>query len=97
MNTKLKLLIVFLLFFFVFKSNAQTLYFPPNDNFNTWQTLSPADLGYCQPKIDSLYSFLNTNNSKGFILLKDGKIVLEQYLELLQKIHYGIGLQLAKV
>lgn len=79
MNTKLKLLIVFLLFFFVFKSNAQTLYFPPNDNFNTWQTISPADLGYCQPKIDSLYSFLNTNNSKGFILLKDGKIVLEQY------------------
>ena len=58
--------------------SAQSFYFPPISG-NTWDTISPQTLGYCQPKIDSLYSFLEQNNSKAFILLKDGKIVLEKY------------------
>ena len=56
--------------------NAQT-YFPPKTG--TWDTLSTNRFGYCQNKIDSLYNFLSQNNSKSFILLKDGKIVLEKY------------------
>jgi len=62
-----------------FQSKAQQLYFPPNNDFNNWQTLAPSNLGYCQSNIDTLYSFLNSTNTKGFILLKDGKIVLEKY------------------
>jgi CubicO group peptidase (beta-lactamase class C family) len=58
--------------------SAQTIYFPPLTG-NTWDTIAPQTLGYCQPKIDSLYNFLAVNNSKAFILLKDGKIVLEKY------------------
>jgi CubicO group peptidase (beta-lactamase class C family) len=54
------------------------LYFPPN-NSNVWDTIPPSELGWCQTKIDSLYDFLETNSTKAFILLKDGKIVLEQY------------------
>lgn len=61
-----------------FNLNAQSLYFPPNTG-NTWDTISPQTLGYCSDKIDSLYAFLDTNNTKAFILLKDGKIVLEKY------------------
>lgn len=61
-----------------FHVNAQSLYFPPTTG-NAWDTISPPSLGYCQPKIDSLYAFLDTNNTKAFILLKDGKIVLEKY------------------
>lgn len=57
---------------------AQTLYFPPSTD-NTWDTISPTTLGYCQDEIDSLYHFLETENTKAFILLKDGKIVLEKY------------------
>lgn len=57
---------------------AQTIYFPPLTG-NTWDTIAPETLGYCQPKVDSLYDFLEQNNSKAFILLKDGKIVLEKY------------------
>ncbi len=59
-------------------AKAQSIYFPPLTG-NTWDTIAPQNLGYCQPKIDSLYSFLEQNNSKAFILLKDGKIVLEKY------------------
>lgn len=58
--------------------NAQSLYFPPTTT-SVWDTLSPSTLGYCQPKIDSLYDFLEAENTKAFILLKDGKIVLEKY------------------
>lgn len=54
------------------------LYFPPNTS-DAWDTLSPAGLGWCQTRIDSLYEFLESNNTKAFIVLKDGKIVLEQY------------------
>ncbi len=57
---------------------AQSLYFPPI-NGDEWQTLSPASLGWCDDRIDSLYDLLEENNTKAFIVLKDGKIVLEKY------------------
>lgn len=60
------------------KANAQTLYFPPLTG-TAWDTLSPATLGWCPPQVDSLYSFLQAKHTKGFMVLKDGKIVLEKY------------------
>ncbi|TKG92019.1 T9SS type A sorting domain-containing protein [Puteibacter caeruleilacunae] len=62
---------------FALTAKAQ-LYFPPKTS-STWDTISPAALGWCESKIDSLYSFLEAENTKAFILLKDGKIVLEEY------------------
>lgn len=69
----------FLLVFAVFwrPLSGQSLYFPPQTG--TWDTLDPASLGWCQENIDSLYAFLGANNSKGFVLLDKGKIVLESY------------------
>lgn len=58
---------------------AQQTYFPPLNNNLLWDTLSPASLGWCTDKIDTLYDFLQQENTKGFILLKDGYIVLEKY------------------
>ncbi len=62
------------------KINAQTLYFPPLTG-NVWETLSPDSLGWCDEKIQELYSLLETNNTKAFLLLKDGRIVLEKYFD----------------
>jgi CubicO group peptidase (beta-lactamase class C family) len=59
-------------------TSAQSLYFPPLTG-NTWDTLSAESLGWCTDKIDSLYDYLGNRNTKAFILLKDGKIVLEKY------------------
>lgn len=56
---------------------AQSLYFPPNNG--AWETIDPSELGWCQERVDSLYQYLETNQSKAFVLLKDGKIVLESY------------------
>jgi CubicO group peptidase (beta-lactamase class C family) len=61
-----------------FSLNAQELYFPPNGS-ETWETLSPDSLGWCQENIDALYTFLDEQDSKAFLILKDGKIVLEHY------------------
>ena len=58
---------------------SQPLYFPPTNNNLPWDTISPLALNWCPDKIDSLYSYLGDQDTKGFIVLKDGKIVLERY------------------
>lgn len=70
------ILLISLIILFSFKSEAQ-LYFPPN--VGNWDTLSPTTLGWCPEKVQNLYDYLELTNSKAFILLKDGKIVLEKY------------------
>jgi len=70
-------LIIFLLFSCYL--NAQTLYFPPASTTATWETTDPASLSWCPERINNLYTFLEQENTKGFIILKDGKIVLEKY------------------
>lgn len=60
-------------------SYCQTIYFPPSNNQTVWETQSPESLGWCTEKVDSLYQFLELNNSKAFLVLKNGRIVLERY------------------
>lgn len=62
-----------------FGLQAQPMYFPPVPANGTWETTDPASLGWCPDRIDSLYSYLDTHNTKAFIVLKDGKLVLEHY------------------
>jgi CubicO group peptidase (beta-lactamase class C family) len=57
---------------------GQNLYFPPLTG-STWETTGPQSLGWCTDAIPPLYDFLEKNNTKAFLLLKDGKIVLEKY------------------
>ena len=69
-----------LIFFLGTMTRLQAQYFPPTTG-DQWDTLSPQRFGYCNDRIDSLYRLLDRNNSKAFILLKDGKIVLEKYFD----------------
>jgi CubicO group peptidase (beta-lactamase class C family) len=73
----MKKILFYIAFIFTFQINSQ-LYFPPTTG-TTWDTINPASLGWCQEKIDDLYSYLDQTQSKAFIYLKDGKIVLEKY------------------
>jgi len=58
---------------------AQTgAYFPPA-NPGEWATSTPESLGWTVAQIQPLYDYLQTTNSRAFIVLKDGKIVLEKY------------------
>lgn len=58
--------------------NAQESYFPPVIG-NEWATLSPDSLEWCEENILELYDFLEAEDSKAFLVLKGGKIVLEKY------------------
>jgi CubicO group peptidase (beta-lactamase class C family) len=57
---------------------AQSIYFPPTSG-NAWETMPIDSLGWCQENVDDLYTYLDDNNTRSFLLLKDGKIVLEKY------------------
>ena len=72
------ILFLFILFLFSTNSSAQPLYFPPTTG-DQWETTDPQTLNWCDEKINNLYTFLEEKNTKAFLLLKDGKIVLEQY------------------
>ncbi|MBS3999244.1 MAG: serine hydrolase [Desulfobulbaceae bacterium] len=74
----MKTLIFILLIFGASCLNAQEIYFPPLLG-NSWDTLTPSQLDWDESKLPALYEFLDENNTKAFILLKDGKIVLEKY------------------
>nr|MBK8369309.1 serine hydrolase [Bacteroidota bacterium] len=68
----------FAIILFSFSVKSQSLYFPPTTG-NVWDSILPSNLNYCQARIDSLYNYLQVKNTKSFILLKDGKRVLEKY------------------
>lgn len=74
-NMKYTLLLLLILTNLVAKAQ---IYFPPNTG-NTWATTTPAELGWCEDQIPELLTFLESNNTKAFIVLKNGKIVIENY------------------
>ncbi len=57
---------------------AGDLYFPPVAG-DTWEATSVASLGWNQHAVTELYNYLDQKNTRAFILLKDGRIVLEKY------------------
>ena len=75
---KQKTILLITILFLSFFVKSQSLYFPPTTG-NVWDSILPSNLNYCQARIDSLYNYLQLKNTKSFILLKDGKRVLEKY------------------
>jgi len=60
-------------------SEAPTnMYFPPIE-VTEWETVTTAQLQWNDNKVQELYDYLKTNNTKGFIVLQNGRLVLEQY------------------
>ena len=56
----------------------EQMYFPTT-NDNLWVGVSPLTLGWKTAKINELKSFLDKNNSTGFIVLYNGRIAIETY------------------
>ena len=54
------------------------IYFPPTVG-NSWETRTPAELGWCEDQLPELVSLLESNNTKAFLVLKNGRIVIESY------------------
>jgi len=81
-----RLLIIFLLIVGIVACSKEgdeeqlgdTLYFPPV-NSAEWSTADIDSLGWNEAELDDLYTYLEENGTRAFIILKDGKIVIEQY------------------
>jgi CubicO group peptidase (beta-lactamase class C family) len=58
--------------------DAEALYFPPIGS-NIWETKSATSLNWKETAIQDLYAFLEEKNTKSFIVLVDGRIVIEKY------------------
>ncbi|SNR17032.1 serine hydrolase domain-containing protein [Tenacibaculum jejuense] len=57
---------------------GDTNYFPLNDN-SEWETVSPESLGWNTAEVPDLYSFLEDSETRALIVLKEGRIVFEEY------------------
>lgn len=56
----------------------ESLYFPSNTT-NEWETISPNDLNWNSNKLEELKSFLIDEHTKSFMILVNGRIVVEEY------------------
>ncbi|MEY8868221.1 serine hydrolase domain-containing protein [Meridianimaribacter flavus] len=58
------------------------IYFPPliTSTDNPWETVSPLELEWNENEIQPLLDFLEEKNTKSFIILHNGKIALEAYM-----------------
>ena len=54
------------------------IYFPPT-NSSVWDTTSLASLNWNTTELNNLYPYLQSKYTKAFIILKNGKIVVEKY------------------
>jgi hypothetical protein len=57
-----------------------SMYFPSISD-DTWETTSLSDLGWNQNEVGSLIDFLGEKNTKSFMILVDGRIVMEAYFD----------------
>ena len=57
---------------------TETLYFPPLSG-TTWETKSIESLGWKPSAIQPLLDYLELKHSKGFIILVNGRIIIENY------------------
>ncbi len=57
---------------------AQERYFPPTTSLD-WESMSLEAAGFCADNEQALYDYLEQTNTDAFLILKDGRIVVEQY------------------
>ena len=58
----------------------ETMYFPPVSG-SAWETKTPASLGWNEANIPALKEFLIQSNTKSFMILVNGRIVMEEYFD----------------
>lgn len=57
---------------------AESMYFPPISG-NIWETKPMSELGWNENEVQPLLTFLEEKHTKGFIVLVNGRIVMENY------------------
>jgi CubicO group peptidase (beta-lactamase class C family) len=72
-----------LLMLFIFSisihSSAQSNYYFPPLNSDSWEEVAPVSLGWDTSRLSSLRDFLEDSNTKAFLILYDGRLAVEWY------------------
>lgn len=58
---------------------TESMYFPPNDGSTTWETKTIANLSWNQSAVQPLLDYLSSKNTRSFMILVNGRIVMENY------------------
>lgn len=81
----MKYLCIIILFPFILSNCSsdinenEQMYFPPIDGSNTWETKSIANLNWNQNAVQPLLTYLESKHTKSFMILVNGRIVMENY------------------
>lgn len=62
------------------QTTPTSMYFPSNTD-TTWETVSLSGLGWNQSAVQPLKDFLIQKNTKSFMILVNGRIVMEEYFD----------------
>ena len=57
---------------------AQGLYYPPLTG-SAWNSITPAQLGWCPTGVDSVVTYAAQQDSKALLILHQGRMVVEEY------------------
>ncbi len=79
MSTYKRYSIAALLWGLTLSAHGQTNFYYPPLIGSQWDTITPLDAGWCDDDLTDLYTFLDTTNTRAFIVLHQGKRVIEQY------------------
>ena len=60
------------------ETEVRDMYYPAVAD-TEWETITPAELNWNETEIEALYIYLKNNKTKGFMVLVDGRIVIEEY------------------
>ena len=60
-------------------NTGEAMYFPPNDGSTIWETKSISALGWNANAVQPLIDYLQLKNTKSFMILVNGRIVMENY------------------
>lgn len=59
-------------------TNIEAMYFPDNEN-DEWETKPVTEIGWDEDATNELFDFLEAKNTKSFMILVNGRIVVEEY------------------
>ncbi|MEB2775126.1 serine hydrolase [Algoriphagus sp. D3-2-R+10] len=58
----------------------ESMYFPPSGG-SIWETIPISSLGWNESQVPALLDFLESKNTKSFLILVNGRIALEEYFD----------------
>jgi len=81
MKTNLRLFSISVIILFTITSCEKPVNLPVAETEFNWEMTSPAEQGWNESAVDDMIDYLESTNSKSFMIIADGKIAMEEYFD----------------